>query len=279
MLKAIPNHPDAHLLIGWIEVFDGNYDLAQEEVDAILSVQPLNADAYSLQGNIYSAQADAEKTEASFLKALEIDPQRSEDHFSLGMLHFQQEKNDQAIQDFQNALKYGENDTAEVMLKSLQTLPEGYQLLMFADAGFVIAVPKGGDMVLGEEGKALVFHNYYETDTQVYALNVYHYDAFFDNGATNPIAEAFFSGWIHEDFLSAYPTFKEGELVDFKGLNTDGLMDTYSMYSNGYRLGGNLYFFSGNTYDYYIQCVTPYQDLDDMLALFDQVGATFGLLE
>lgn len=83
----------------------GNYALAVQKYEQIITLRPDMAEAYANIGNLYYVQGDSAKAEASFKKALQRKPGLAAPHLMLGILAFNGQNFDQAVRYLNSALR------------------------------------------------------------------------------------------------------------------------------------------------------------------------------
>lgn len=82
----------------------GQFDTALEEIRLSLAARPDLAEAYNLQGLVHGALGDGKAAEASFQRALQINPRDADTMHNLGWLMCQLQRYNDSIAQFDRAL-------------------------------------------------------------------------------------------------------------------------------------------------------------------------------
>lgn len=277
ILKAIPNHPDAHYLLAVIESASGNYEEALSEVFKTLDVQPRNSYAYSLEGDIYWSMGEVDKSESSYQKALEIDPKMYSAYTALGMVHITQGDYNQATKELEKALIGGPNPVADLLLKSLEKLPEGFQLYFNNYWRYILAVPETAEMTSDTNLPIVMVFSAIAEDA------FYFTTVMWLEGEAGKVDDPwFFSGVIDENIKRNIPSFTEGELSEFAALETNGVKHPYQMTQQAegqlIDISGNMYFFSAEGRNMILQFTTTPDLANGLDDQFDQIAGSFAFL-
>ncbi|MEZ4979070.1 MAG: tetratricopeptide repeat protein [Chitinophagales bacterium] len=109
--KAINNFPkNEELYLRAVEYnyYMKSYESALNFCNDLLELNAYNADAYFLKGMIYKELKQENKAISSFQTCVEVDPSFYNAYMQLGLI-YSKNKNDQAIQYFENASKLADN--------------------------------------------------------------------------------------------------------------------------------------------------------------------------
>ena len=93
-----------HVTIGRINDAAGHYDLALQEFQRALLLEPHNADALFGIARVYENQGRIKDAEEMFRKAVALRPDYWEGHNRLGLFYFRQKRNAQAIAEFEKVI-------------------------------------------------------------------------------------------------------------------------------------------------------------------------------
>ncbi len=100
-----------HLELASLYLSRGQTQTALDEIKQVLAVKPDLAKAYDLQGLIYAAQGDTNRAQASFERALQLAPGDGGTRHNYGWFLCQQQRYDEADEQFAQALaepRYGD---------------------------------------------------------------------------------------------------------------------------------------------------------------------------
>ena len=86
-----------------------DYDQAIEWFEKAIAINPI-PNSYNDMGVAYFYKEEKEKAEASFKKAIELDPNHLPAYHSLGLFYLKQERLEEAYQVWQRALKLDPNN-------------------------------------------------------------------------------------------------------------------------------------------------------------------------
>jgi len=95
----------------------GQYDVALEETQRVLAIDPSVGGAYNLQGLIYASKGDDAQAEQNFRRALQVNPRDADTMQNLGWFYCQRKRHAEGDQLFQQALASPQNrDIARTLL-------------------------------------------------------------------------------------------------------------------------------------------------------------------
>lgn len=95
----------------------GQYDVALEETQRVLAIDPTLGSAYNLQGLIYASKGDDAQAEQNFRRALQLNPRDADTMQNFGWFYCQRKRFGEADQQFRQALASPQNrDTARTLL-------------------------------------------------------------------------------------------------------------------------------------------------------------------
>lgn len=95
----------------------GQYDVALEETQRVLAIDPTLGTAHNLQGLIYASKGDDALAEQNFRRALQLNPRDADTMQNLGWFYCQRKRYAEGEQQFQQALASPLNrDTARTLL-------------------------------------------------------------------------------------------------------------------------------------------------------------------
>jgi eukaryotic-like serine/threonine-protein kinase len=77
----------ARVSLGLIRLAQGDRKAARQEIDAVLALDPANADAHRAQGDLFTAEGKTDAAEAAYRKAAELRPGDLDVHSQLGRLY------------------------------------------------------------------------------------------------------------------------------------------------------------------------------------------------
>lgn len=100
-LRTYPNSAQGWSLLGWAYTRSDSLIPAVECFDRALAIDPGFDNAYVGKGVVYRASGDLEKARASYVAAIEIEPENKEAFSSLAMIEIMEEN-------YQQAVEYGE---------------------------------------------------------------------------------------------------------------------------------------------------------------------------
>ncbi|MCR9098159.1 MAG: tetratricopeptide repeat protein [bacterium] len=83
-VRVDPNNVDARLRYGTISAAIGDYDLSNEQAEAVLALEPDNARGYTLRGQARENREDLEGAEADYRAAVDASPDAAAFRFLLG---------------------------------------------------------------------------------------------------------------------------------------------------------------------------------------------------
>lgn len=94
----------------------GQYDVALEETQRVLAIDPSLGGAYNLQGLIYASKGDEAQAEQNFRRALQLNPRDADTMQNLGWFYCQRKRYAEGDAQFQQALASPQNrDTARTL--------------------------------------------------------------------------------------------------------------------------------------------------------------------
>lgn len=86
-----------------IDIINGNYDMALDQINTALKQNESNAYAYYLKGRMYKTMGDTSLASSSYKTAIEVDPEFYEAYIEVGLLYAPQ-KNDLAKEYYNSAI-------------------------------------------------------------------------------------------------------------------------------------------------------------------------------
>ncbi len=101
-----PHHPDAHHLLGLIELECGRFPAARSRLAQALSIAPNRAEFHNDMGLVLMAMEHYDKALASFRTALEIEPKMVGAHYNIGLAHKALDDHHSAATSFIATLRY-----------------------------------------------------------------------------------------------------------------------------------------------------------------------------
>jgi len=107
-VRVDPNNPEAHCELGSAYKDEGRLDEAIRELQTALRINPYYADAHLELGAAYAQQGRRDKAMRE-IKAGE-QCRQAEDHCHMAYVHWQQSRWNEAIREFQTALRFNPND-------------------------------------------------------------------------------------------------------------------------------------------------------------------------
>ena len=115
---AIPTpSADEHMDMGIGYLDQGQFDRAIAEFQAVIQLDPGDAQAHYNLGLAYQKQDKLDEAAAAYLKSIQLDPNLADAHINLGLVYKTQGKPDQAIAAYQEAIRIDpDNDTAHYNL-------------------------------------------------------------------------------------------------------------------------------------------------------------------
>lgn len=109
-LKSKIDRPEAYVDIGFLEDAAHNWKAAVTDYEKAILVDPFWRDAYIDLGYDYNEQKLYPQAEAAFLKGLSVSPHDGRLSYMLGRTYREQGKLDLAIQQYQHAVSYSDED-------------------------------------------------------------------------------------------------------------------------------------------------------------------------
>ena len=106
LLARNPNHPDAHQLMGLIELERGRFSAARSRLAQALSIAPDRAEFHNDMGLILMAMEHYDEAVASFRAALNIEPKMVGAHYNRGLAHKALDNHPAAARSFIATLRY-----------------------------------------------------------------------------------------------------------------------------------------------------------------------------
>ncbi|MBI5882003.1 MAG: tetratricopeptide repeat protein [Elusimicrobia bacterium] len=103
-VRANPNDPDAHMLLGAAYYWRGKVDMALEEYRKALELDPRNAQAWMLLGIVMAWKGEATPAYEAFRKAGELDPTRADIQMNIGSIEETLGSNTSALEHFRKAV-------------------------------------------------------------------------------------------------------------------------------------------------------------------------------
>lgn len=117
-LSIEPNNPEIKVEAGRYSLYVKNYERSLAYLNEALKQDVHNADAYFLKGIIFKEQNNKEKAISSFQTCIEQDPSFNDAYVQLGMI-YAKDKNDIALQYFDNAVKANPSSTDAMYQKAM----------------------------------------------------------------------------------------------------------------------------------------------------------------
>jgi len=105
VLRAAPNHPDAHYLLAQTALLGGQLTEAERHIGLALLAAPGQPDFHLLRGNIAQRGGDLARAEASYREALRLAPSYAEARLNLGNALGEQGRADEALAAYAAALE------------------------------------------------------------------------------------------------------------------------------------------------------------------------------
>jgi tetratricopeptide (TPR) repeat protein len=102
-----------------------DYDLAIEDYNAILKIEPNDAEILNLRGNAYFSKNERDKAIADYTAALKISPSNNIFLFNRGYAHYMKRDYDKAIADYTAALKIYTADKEVLYYRALAYSQKG----------------------------------------------------------------------------------------------------------------------------------------------------------
>ena len=100
-----PNNANLRVALADFLVARKDYDGALKELDTALNADPQNARAYHVKADVQAARNDWRAAEETLTKLKAVLPSQPVGYYRLGLLYMVQKKHDQAIAEFELALK------------------------------------------------------------------------------------------------------------------------------------------------------------------------------
>jgi serine/threonine-protein kinase len=97
--------PTAYVTLGRVHDATGNHDLAQEEFQRALQLDPRNADALTGMAHAYESAGRPADAEAEYKKAIALRPDYWDGYNSLGNFYGRQSKYDDAMAQFKHVIE------------------------------------------------------------------------------------------------------------------------------------------------------------------------------
>jgi tetratricopeptide (TPR) repeat protein len=108
--RRLPQNPVLMVALVKALTSQGRYEDAFGLIDTRLAESPDDAFSYNLRGQVWAGRNDFEKSEADFLKAIQIRPSWQVPHYNLARLYLAQGKQAQAIERFESMLANNPTD-------------------------------------------------------------------------------------------------------------------------------------------------------------------------
>lgn len=129
--------PSVYVTLGRMHDTAGKHDLALQEFQHALALDPRNATAMAGMGRAYELAGRLPDAEASFRKAADLQPNDWDGHNTLAMYYDRQEKYPQSIAEFKRALELAP-DSAQVLFNLGATYIDSGDPKNFAEAESVL---------------------------------------------------------------------------------------------------------------------------------------------
>ncbi len=97
--------PAVYVTLARVHNGRGEYNLALEEIQRALKLEPNDADALLGQAAVYASMGRAEEAESAYKKATALRPQHWGGHYELGVFYYRQRRLADATQQFQQVLE------------------------------------------------------------------------------------------------------------------------------------------------------------------------------
>ena len=96
--------PAVYVTLARVHNGRGEHDLALQEIQEALRLEPLNADAWLGQAAVYASMGQVEKAESTYKKAAVLRPQDWNSRYELGVFCYRQRRYDDAAAQFEQVL-------------------------------------------------------------------------------------------------------------------------------------------------------------------------------
>jgi tetratricopeptide (TPR) repeat protein len=100
---------EGSLIAGRIAAAISDTGNAQKFLEKVLRASPTNVEAQAMLAKVYGDQRDYTAATTAYRRLLEIDPERAEAHFELGIIYLKTQKLDEALASFQKSQDLGFN--------------------------------------------------------------------------------------------------------------------------------------------------------------------------
>src|SRR6185503_12658055 len=101
------------------------YDLGLQHAAKAIELDPMNSDAYQVQGTAHAFKQDFKSAVVSLEKAVEIDPSNGYAHYQLGMSQYRQKRLDRTIIHFEKFLQLMPNAPEAGQVRSILKTVKG----------------------------------------------------------------------------------------------------------------------------------------------------------
>ena len=97
--------PAVYVTLARVHNGKGQYNLALQEVQRALKLEPLNADALLSEAAVYASMGQEDKAESTYQKAAALRPQNWDGYYELGVFYYRQRRYPDAAAEFESVLK------------------------------------------------------------------------------------------------------------------------------------------------------------------------------
>jgi serine/threonine-protein kinase len=97
--------PAVYVTLARVHNGKGQYNLALQEVQRALKLEPLNADALLGEAAVYASMGQEDKAESTYKKAAALRPQNWDGYYELGVFYYRQRRYPDAAAEFEGVLK------------------------------------------------------------------------------------------------------------------------------------------------------------------------------
>ena len=97
--------PAVYVTLARVHNGKGQYNLALQEIQQALKLEPLNPDALLGEASVYASMGRADRAESTFTKAAALRPQDWNGYYELGVFYYRQHLNAKAAAEFEKVLE------------------------------------------------------------------------------------------------------------------------------------------------------------------------------